>query len=230
MNYETLWRKALNPCGQDQKGRFNEGNTCAAKRQGAVPEGQDVERTFQPGDDSGEHVVLGVHYSTGDRSETGIHREYAGTGAAGTEKEFLIKDKEGKTKPESGSVYFYLPDAKVEVKVHSRSRHVHQIRVPAKVLVMNSPDEERIWAKMREKHPHYSTGNLWQEFRKAARKEGWQGAIDSKRGVGEFWFDIMPHQILTSEKTSEAKRPKFEHEKSAQWQARWLEVMATELA
>ena len=230
MDYKALWKKALNPCGQDEKGKFNEGNSCASKRGRTSHAEGDVERTFLPGDDSGQHVVVGVHYSTGDRSETGIQRKYAGTGAAGSEKKFLVKDKTGMTSPESGSVFFYLPKAKVEVSVYSRSRYVHEIRVPAKMLVMLSADDDRIWAKAREKFPLYSAGNLWQEYKKIARREGWQGAIDPERGVGEFWIDVKPSQILTSASTAEAKKPKFEHEKSLPSHYDRLWLLATELA
>ncbi|MHC4700744.1 MAG: LPD38 domain-containing protein [Planctomycetota bacterium] len=135
------------------------------------------------------------HFSTGDRTDTGLLREFAGTGAAGREASRFRKVK-GKLDPESAAIHLYLPGAMAERKVTGKATHV--VRVQSKLNLMDTASKESVeLAQKLQEQGLYGEEHI-EAYIKEIKARGYDGIVDSLRGMAQVYRDLAPDEIASS--------------------------------
>ena len=146
----------------------------------------------------GETRLVGYHFSREDRTVIGLKREYAGTAAAGSEANQLIRDVSGKVQPDAASIYVYLPGARVEDNVAKVASVTHRITFPKlRVLSVHSAAFHNL-KTLAEANvlSHKSTfPSIASEINILAKNSGFEAIVDENRGVASLLIDVPPQNI-----------------------------------
>lgn len=135
--------------------------------------------------------VTVFHFSREDRSETGLLREYAGTAAAGEERQSM-EYQNGKLKPESAVVHAYLYGAKREKIVPGAV--LHRIDAKMDVIDVGSAEYQQILIDSRELAKNTGRPAL-AHAREIARSRGYDALVSQRHGMMQILRDVKPEEL-----------------------------------
>jgi hypothetical protein len=122
------------------------------------------------------------HFSAQDVTQTGIKREFAGTGATGAERARFRYDPEtGKLDPESAVIHLYIDTGKAEHQVVSTAKYINKVIAKLKLIPTSS---EALTTLYRE-----NDGDI-NAVMKRLRELGYDGMVDESRGFVQVNRDI----------------------------------------
>lgn len=126
------------------------------------------------------------HFSVEDVTETGIKREFAGTGAAGQERA-RFKYVDGKIDPESAVVHVYVNTGRAEYMVVTKANFLNKIIAKLRLIPIDTPILKEI---LDEK------GGDLMAMINALRSYGYDGIVDTDRGMAQINRDIDTSEIV----------------------------------
>ena len=126
------------------------------------------------------------HFSVEDVRETGIKREYAGTGAAGQERA-RFRYVDGKLDPESAVVHMYVNTGKAEYMVVTKANFINKVIADLKLIPTTAPVLKEILD---------SKGGDLMAMINALRSYGYDGIVDEERGMVQVNRDIDTSELV----------------------------------
>lgn len=149
-------------------------------------------------DSTGKRKVTVFHFSKEDRSESGLKRKFAGTAAAGEERQSMEYES-GKLKEDSAVIHAYLFGATREKIVPGKV--MHRIEAEMNVLDVGSSkykeilDESEIIASQTGR-PKLAVA------REMAIKRGYDALVSQRHGIMQILRDVKPSEISTESEAS----------------------------
>lgn len=151
-----------------------------------------------------------VHLSNGDRTLSGILKEFRGTGAVGRER-MRIFDADGNLKPEEAAVNLYTLDGNFEWTVLSQAKYMHLIQANLRLLSRDSEEEYnevRRQALINGRSPYAQ-----------AKQMGYDGYVETDELLPNghhviLWRSVTPSEIIGTKELTPELRREFQNNRS----------------
>ena len=177
-----------------------------------------------PVDVTGKRRVTLFHYSSDDRSDSGLQRKYAGTAGAGEEKRSFEYDKEGKLIEESAPIHAYMYGAKRESMVPGKV--LHRIDTELNVIDVTSKEYADILAEA-QKEAEKTGRPMLAMARVITRQRGYDALASTRDGIVQILRDVSPAELETvgkkgaSTKIGYTPKPPADSDYVDEYKRRW---------
>ena len=152
------------------------------------------------------------YFSARDHSREGLKREFAGSGAAGAERSRYRFTENGQLDPDSAAIHLYTPGARPEPKVVSRSNFLHRIQSNLKLMELGTDDALNIMKEIQDSRGIYGE-ELIDAFIEEIKKLGYDGMVDTRRGVAQVFRDIQAEEIAEATLMTPEERRQYTNKK-----------------
>lgn len=148
------------------------------------------------------------HFSVADPTTEGLKREFAGTGATGQERR-RFRTKDGKLDPDSAMVHLYVPGKRPEYQVLGRAKRLLQLNTDLRLIDTRGPEHAKLMKQIMDEGI-IEQDKILAEYLKRIREQGYDGIIDSDRGMAQVYRDILPEEIAESKELTYSMRRKLQ--------------------